>query len=71
MSLASKQKLKQVVFSTILYTDMSFHNQLCSDFMAIDFKSTNQKNISNNHLKVTAQNEELIEDLDGLLGPRK
>lgn len=55
---ASKQKLKQVVFSTIIYTDMSFHNQLCADFVAIDFKSASKNNISNNDLKVVVSGRE-------------
>jgi len=47
-----KQKLKQLVFSMIINTDMSFHNQLCNDFKKIDFKNKTRSNIDTNEIKV-------------------
>lgn len=37
----------------IIYTDMSFHNQLYEDFNSINFEGKNQNNLSNNEMKVS------------------
>ena len=52
MDFRLKQNLKEIVFSTIIYTDMTLHNQLCEDFTAIDFNAKDQNNISENEIKV-------------------
>ena len=35
-----EQYYKQLVYSMILYTDMTFHNQLVKDFSEIEFNET-------------------------------
>lgn len=52
VDLEKKQLYKKMVFSMIISTDMTFHNQLCKDFEAIDFKEKTQATISSNELKV-------------------
>jgi hypothetical protein len=52
VDLEKKQMYKKMVFSMIISTDMSFHNQLCKDFEAIEFKERSKETISANELKV-------------------
>ena len=43
---------KQLVFSMIIFTDMSFHNQLYKDFISINFEGKNKNTLSDNEMKV-------------------
>ena len=45
-------KMKQMIFSMILFTDMAFHNQLVQDFGEIDFSESSKGALSDNDLKV-------------------
>lgn len=52
VDLGKKQLYKQMVYSMIIYTDMTFHNQLCKDFQSIPFSQRSNETLSTNELKV-------------------
>ena len=45
-------KIKQAIFSMILFTDMSFHNQLIEDFSKINFSNVSENSLNEEDKKV-------------------